>query len=146
MKRHLLIFAYSISLILLMACCNTGQTVNNINSPELDSLSGRYDSPFNKHGISFGSVDVKYKSKRIIYFEIETGHQGGCIGKLSGELTIDSILTGAYLTDVGTEIRFEFSNNRLHIIELEDCQEHGMRCWFGGLYEKVVFKLKNAKI
>ena len=137
MKRHLLIIAYSISLILLIACCNTEQTVNTINLPELDSLSGRYDCPFNEYGISYGSIDIKYKSGRIIYFEIETGHQGGCMGKLSGELTIDSILTGVYLTDVGTKIRFEFTDNRLHIIEQGDCQEHGMRCWFGGWYEKV---------
>ncbi len=104
--------------------------------PELDSLSGRYDSPFNKHGISYGSVDIAYKGKLIILFEIETYHKGGCSGQISGELTLDTTLRGVYLTDVGTEIRFEFTNHRLHIIEQEDSQKHGMRCWFNGWYEK----------
>jgi len=134
MKRHLLIIAYSISLILLIACCNREQSESTMNLHELDSLSGIYNSPFNKYGVSYGSVDIKYKSGRTFYFDIKTGHIDGCTGILNGEFILDSNLVGVYQTRNGANIRLEFNNHSLKIVEQEDCQEHGMRCWFDGEY------------
>ena len=101
---------------------------------ELDSLSGVYSSPFNKQGVCYGSIEIKRKSGRTFYFDIETAHIDGCIGKLNGEFILDSNLVGVYQTRNGANIRFEFHNYSLRIVEQEDCQEHGMRCWFDGMY------------
>ena len=126
-----------ISMILFSVSCNNRSKEESLANCKLDSLSGIYNSPFNKYGVSYGSVDIKYKGGRTFYFDIESGHISGCTGQLGGELVLDSNLAGMYLTSNGGNIRFEFYNHNLKIVEQEDCQEHGMRCWFDGEYAKV---------
>jgi len=124
----------SFSIVLPLGSCHNKLIEQSLRDSKLDSLSGTYNSPFNKQGVSYGSVDIKYKRGRTFYFDIEAGHIDGCIGKLNGEITIDSNLVGVFLTDIGTKIRFEFHHHSLKIVEQEDCQEHGMWCWFDGEY------------
>jgi hypothetical protein len=134
MRQGVLLLCFGI-ILHLMSCNNRGLEEVSIDC-KLDSLSGTYNSPFNVKGVSYASVEIKHKKGRTIHFDIETAHIDGCIGKLNGELTLDSNLVGVFLTDIGTNIRFEFHNHNLKIVEQEDCQEHGMRCWFGGEYYK----------
>jgi hypothetical protein len=124
------------SIVLQLGSCYNKSIEKTLRDDKLDSLSGTYDSPFNAQGVCYGTIDIKYETGRIIYFDIETGRVDGCTGKLIGEVSLDSNLKGTYFTDVGTTIIFEFSKQSLHLIEQVDCQEHGMRCWFDGEYVK----------
>ena len=130
MRQGLLFICFNI--ILFSISCNNRIIEKPLDNSKPDSISGTYNSTFNKQGVFYGSVEIKYKTGRTFYFDIETAHIDGCIGKLNGEFTLDSNLIGVYLTDIGTNIQFEFYNNRLRIVEQEDCQEHGMWCWFDG--------------
>ncbi len=98
-------------------------------------LEGRYESPFNSGGISFGMVEFKYLGGRNLQFNISTAHESGCTGNASGTISVSNN-RGEYSGENCKSIVFIFKKNKITIDE-KDCELHGMRCYFSGDYNKI---------
>lgn len=104
------------------------------NSKYLD-YTGTYNSPFNDGGISYGVVKIVYKGNKEISFDISVGRQDGCTGQLAGTAKINS--SGqAFYSGTGCEsLIFNFKNDEV-LLKEKNCEHHGMRCFFDGVYRK----------
>jgi len=102
---------------------------------KFQELSGVYNNSFNKHDISFGRVYIDYLGNNQLDFHIETAHVSGCNGLLSGVAKIKANGIAEFSDfDCGSLI-FRFSHRKVEVDE-RDCDHHGMRCYFPGVYEK----------
>lgn len=117
----------------------TSETYKSVKRDIYDSkfsrYSGSYNSPFNDGGISFGKLVIKYTNNGEINFNIRTAHQSGCTGELKGTAKINEIGIASY-SGLGCEnVTFKFTKDQVSIKE-KDCNQHGMRCYFSGIYKK----------
>lgn len=80
-------------------------------------------------------VSLKNITDELFCFEISSGTKSGCIGFLKGLIELKKIKKGVFSADSCDKLEFQLSNNELTITE-NNCDFHGMRCPFGGKYEK----------
>lgn len=115
----------------------------NVNSQTIDEKSildkkqflGTYESPYNKHGISYSSVKIYEIIEDKFKFEISTAHQSGCTGGVEGIGIINEYGIGHWSSKECKNLTFEFSDNRL-VINEAGCELYGLRCPFAGEYYK----------
>lgn len=101
-----------------------------------DDISGQYDFEFNSEGVSYGSVKIVSLGNKKFSFEISTSNSKGCTGEISGSGTIGSDNgIGKYSDEDCKSLIFKFTSEKL-TIEENDCELHGMGCYFAGEYLK----------
>ncbi len=114
----------------LLSSCNNEQIEKDI-FPDLAELSGKYKQDLRNNDQTFAEVEITYTSGRMLHFDISTGDIDGCIGRLEGDVAMNTDLNGTFVTETGTNLIFKFSRRELEIIETQNCQMLGYGCWFG---------------
>lgn len=104
-------------------------------SPNYESISGIYQSPFNEGGSFNASVEIKYLGELQFIFTITTATESGCLGLAEGNATIDSNGVGSWSNEDCESLLFKFAEDVVNVEETE-CGLHGMRCQFQGEYRK----------
>lgn len=98
-------------------------------------ISGQYDFEFNSEGDSYGSVKIISLGNKKFSFNISTSNSKGCTGEISGSGTISDLGIGKYSAEDCKSLIFTFASEKL-TIEENDCELHGMGCYFAGEYLK----------
>lgn len=101
-----------------------------------EEYSGIYESPFNKHNISFGKVTITHIENNQLQFQIKTAHELGCTGEIKAIIWVDENGFAEYQDEDCESLTFKFKDNQL-IVDERFCEYHGMRCHFAGDYVKV---------
>lgn len=114
---------------------NNNSTSKEFTDDLFELISGEYDGIYNTEQ-SISNVKIKYIGNRNVEFEIFTATESGCVGNVSGTVTIDNYGKGKYSEEECESLEFVFNSEKLSINE-NNCGLHGMRCFFSGEYEKV---------
>lgn len=120
---------------LILTSDNYESSKKVISDSKYSNYNGTYNSPFNDGGISFGRLIIKYNENNEIEFDISTAHQAGCTGELKGIAKINSNGIAIHSSSNCKSLTFEFKNNEV-IVKENNCDLHGMRCFFSGNYKK----------
>jgi len=105
------------------------------NGVSFEEYSGIYESPFNKHNISFGKVTITHIENNQLQFEINTSHELGCTGVIKAIMWVDENGFAEYQDEDCERLTFQFKDNQL-VVDEDLCGYHGMRCDFAGDYVK----------
>ena len=103
---------------------------------DYEFITGQYDFEYNSEGVSYVSVKINYIGSNKFNFEITTAHQNGCTGEIEGIARINKSGVGIYSGENCKMLKFNFTAKKL-IIDENECDLHGVRCWFTGEYIKV---------
>jgi hypothetical protein len=119
------IFAFSLLILFLISC----------KAKMKFDYNGTYNSALNGEGVSIGQLIIKYKENTEIEFEITTATQSGCTGDLKGIAKINSNGIATHNSSNCKSLTFEFKKDQI-IVKEENCDVHGMKCFFSGTYQK----------
>jgi hypothetical protein len=97
-------------------------------------IEGTYENTMSSDKF-FSSVDLKYITDDLYYFEISNGTESGCVGYLKGLIKLVDLKNGIYSGDSCEKLDFKLSTNELTLSET-NCDLHGYGCPFDGKYKK----------
>jgi hypothetical protein len=97
-------------------------------------LEGTFENVYSSEKY-MSSISLQNISGDIFCFEISNGTESGCVGYLTGLVSLTNFSQGVYTQDSCEELKFSFTPNEL-VLDETNCDYHGVRCPFSGKYKR----------